>query len=116
MELNGSNAKFFKAFLGTEGISLPYIMMYRGPSGLVKNFDCAPKNIHILVDAVSELSLEVESSHCSEPAAIQQYGYANDLVHSVDASDAVQPHFNKSNSKSRGLGVTYYYLSNLSQG
>jgi hypothetical protein len=120
MELNGSNAKFLKAFLGTEGISLPYILMYRGPSGLVKSFDCAPKNIHILVDAVAELSHEIEPIYCSTNAASieDQYEHDNGIVHSDDASNIMQPHFDNTNSphdRSRGLGVTFYYLSNLSK-
>lgn len=115
MELHGSNAKFLKALLGTEGIALPYILIYQGSNGLVRSFDCAPKNIQVLVDAVEELSHFTASNtylgdgHESNQEQAVQPSIVNSLK--VTVRDNKNHHHTKG---PKGLGVTNLYLSTLS--
>jgi hypothetical protein len=112
MECAGSNAKFLKALLGTKSISLPYILIYRGSSGLIKSFECAPKNIQILVNAVNELAepvAEIRGGNWGLNGFEEQS--TNPLPDSPRGWNVLP---NSLDSQRKGLGVTQLYLSTLS--
>ena len=111
MELHGSNAKFLQALLGTEGVALPHILMYSGSNGLVKSFDCAPKNIQILVDAVEELLYPIaEDDDCGHEHEFNVHLPYNEVTNGDDAT-----YREKTTSHTSGLGATQSYLSTLSR-
>jgi len=106
MEFAGSNAKLIAALLGTKSISLPYILIYQGPRGLVKSFRCAPKHIKLLVDAVDELANFHVDEDLYEP--VNTLSIANVSTNIQHPSDIRM-------SRGNELGATNLYLLGLSR-
>ena len=109
MEYADSSAKLLVALLGTEKISLPYILMYRGSDGLVKSFPCAPKNINMLVNTVNELANNDTVDDSFEKGDMNKhYQVVTRIPHDED-------HIVNAAKSREGveLGATHSYLSSL---
>lgn len=108
MEYADSNAKLLAALLGTDKISLPYILVYQGSDGLVKSFQCAPKNINTLVETVNEQTDNVIVDQKSREDDKNKHFQADSG--SIHIEDNI---FNPDNSRKVALGATQIYLSSL---
>lgn len=121
MELKGQNAEILYSIIANskQPISLPYILMYKGSSGMVKDFNCIPSKFRVLADAVNELA---------DPVITEDSVATNGTKSDVNGELNVSPSVNKNGdclapsqwtmgatkaTSGMGLNATQLYLSKL---
>lgn len=82
MKYDDANNKEMCEFLNAT--KLPYILIYKGSQGKVKDFQCSPSKFKLLIDAIDELAVDYDDDVSS--SSIDNNGRGNSTNYEMDMS------------------------------